>query len=194
MDTYMLKGRCEGDAFYALLDTCFEYGDRFSLRYEDELSLESVHPLEVELAPYLIKRLTVDQWFGYYNVPGCPRAPILTQCIFQAIPVTQKLLTEYCSDIFFTREREENRYKRPLFCYQDLCFFRKQQLLLGTISHKETAFIYPPNDNFLIDLLNAGRWVEADFPPQPQLKFELYDGCSITHINSRKSGQAKELD
>jgi len=180
LDAYMLKGRCESGAFHALLDTCFEYGDCFSLRYEDGLPLQP-HPLEAELAPYLIKRLTVKQWFGYYNVPGCPRAPILTQCIFQAIPVTQRLLVEYCGDIFFTREREENHYKRPLFCYRDLCFFRKQQLLLGTISHKERAFIYPPNEEFLIDLLNAGRWVEADF--SPPLRFELNSDCSIARTN-----------
>ena len=168
MEIYRLKGRCESDVFYALLDICFEYGDCFSLRYEDGLPQEKCHPLEMELSPYLIKRLTVDQWFGYYNVPGWPRVPILTQCIFQAIPETQRLLTKYCGDIFFVREREESRYKRPFFCCRDLCLFRKQQLLLGTISHKEMAFIYPPSDEFFIDLLNAGRWVEAE-NPLPQL-------------------------
>lgn len=168
MDAYKLKGKCKNDEFYALLYTCCEYGDCFSLCYSDGYLPEMIHPLETALKPYLIARQKVNQWFGYYNIPGYPAVPVLTQHIFLAIPEAVESLTKYCNDIYFTKEREDNLYKRPPFLYSDLCFFRNNNLLLGTVSHEKMAYIYPPNEEFLIDLLNAGQWVESSalFPQQ----------------------------
>ena len=170
MDAYKLKGKCENGEFYALLYTCCEYGDRFSLCCDNIFPPEVMHPLEKALEPYLIAHQKVNQWFGYYNVPGYPAVPELTQHIFLAVPEAVESLAKYCRDIYFTREREDNRYKKPAFLYSDLCFFRNNRLLLGTVSHKEMAYVYPPGDEFLIDLLNAGRWVKSSLPlPQQTL-------------------------
>ena len=169
MDVYKLKGNCENEEFRALLYTCCDYGDLFSLCYSDGFPPEMTHPLETALKPYLIAQQKVNQWFGYYNVPGCPAAPILTQHIFSAVPEAVDPIARYCKDIYFTKEREDNRYKRPPFLYSDLCFFRNSRLLLGTVSHEEMAYIYPPDEEFLVDLLNAGLWIRASSPPPQQL-------------------------
>ena len=71
MDVYKLKGNCENEEFRALLYTCCEYGNLFSLCYSDGFPPEMAHPLETALKPYLIAQQKVNQWFGYYNVPGC---------------------------------------------------------------------------------------------------------------------------
>lgn len=168
MDAYKLKGKCENEAFRALLYTCCEYGDRFSLCYSDGFPTEMTHPLEAALEPYLIARQKVNHWFGYYNVPGYPAVPILTQHIFPAVPEAVESVARYCKDIYFTKEREDSRYKSPPFLYSDLCFFRNGRLLLGTVSHEEMAYVYPPDEEFLIDLLNAGRWIKASSPPPRQ--------------------------
>ncbi len=164
MDVYMLTGRCEHGAFCALLDVCFEYGDSFSLRFDEYPYVqEGPHPLETRLAPYLVEVKNVDEWFGYYKTP-------VTQHIFHAIPETQKLLKTYCSSIYFTEEIDENLYRRPYFKYSDLCFFRGTDLLLGTVSHEHMAYIYTHNDELWIDLLNAGHWIGVDASVLPQFR------------------------
>ena len=166
MNIYMLSGHCENGAFHALMDICFEYSDYFTLGFDDNSFCSSNHySLEAELAPYLLCTQKVDLWYCY-----TPAFNVLH--VFKAIPETQKIIDKYCNSIYF--DEIDNQCGRQQFKYCDLCFFREDQLFLGTISHEHMAYIYSPFEDIWIDLLNAGHWIEPYYPSPSQLRLSNF--------------------
>lgn len=46
---------------------------------------------------------------------------------------------------------------------EDLCIFGEDKLIMGTVSHEMICNVYPPDDNFLTQLMSDyGYWTYSD--------------------------------
>lgn len=161
-----LSGGIRDRNFEVFLDICFEYSDAVSFSkinlsgYEEYKSVT-----ELMLEPHLIKWLRADKWYGYPRLNGS-----MTQFIYSADSETKKILLDCYSDIFLKDAAKWKRYK-PLWnvnkhaaLLEDMCFWNRGKMLLGTVSHEFICSTNDIGDDFSMRLLKIASWELSDKP------------------------------
>ena len=127
-----------------ILDLCFETCDYFSLSIV--FSGATDHDLQKELSPYVCGELVTKEWFVYSSTPP------LVVATYPIHPKTISIVKKYYSNIFICALNINHRLEQLL---QDLCFFKEDSLVLGTVSHELICHVYPPNQDFEKRILNS---------------------------------------
>ena len=107
--------------------------------------------------------LRADKWYGYTRLNGS-----MTQFIYSADSETKKILLDCYSDIFLKDAAKWKRYK-PLWnvnkhaaLLEDICFWNRGKMLLGTISHEFICSTNDIDEEFSMKLLKIASWELSD--------------------------------
>ncbi|MCI8386877.1 MAG: hypothetical protein HFE63_00220 [Clostridiales bacterium] len=148
---YYLEDYCDKfnkNAINDILNLCFDYCDCFSF------SIYAVPKCDVTLQealePYVKQKLTVTRWFCYHLFKNYP----LDVCTYELNDNTKKLLKEHYKYVFLPLHPGKPGYGLP--SVEDLCFFKNDKLIFGTVSHESICQAYPPDEEF------AKRFLEID--------------------------------
>ena len=137
-----------GQDFVDLISACFDCADVFSLSQNVWFNVEperSVHLLQ-RLSPYHLRYLETNHWFCYYTPEDRPRKVHL----FQITPETRSIVLSAFKKLFF----DDKAWEEP----EDICFFRNNRLILGSVSHEQMCYLY---DLDLWQLLRAKNFWEC---------------------------------
>lgn len=140
-----LEKELEFNSFQKLILECFKRADIFSLTQNDSLHQKVLG----ELAPFLIKEIKVQHWFCYYVPQGYEKNVFL----FRAALETRKIILSNYHSLFF---KDSEKWELP----EDLCFFKNNRLLLGTVTHEDICYAYPDTREFADFLKQIGNWRE----------------------------------
>lgn len=85
------------------------------------------------LAPYYIKTIHVNRWFCHC-VPNNYDVEVY---LFRFTPESKRILLAYYDSIFYV----DSVWSKP----EDLCFFNKNKLISGSVTHEKICFEYSEN-------------------------------------------------
>lgn len=146
-----------GDTFSDFLELCFRNADLFSLNraiwtdciFED---------LQKELEPFLVKEIYTLKWFGYdYSIAPSNDRRQLKVYLYHASTTAKNILLRYCSDVFL-RKLHAGVLQDSRQTLEDLCFFSKGKLFVGTVSHEYLLNVLPINKEFENFIMDSGEW------------------------------------
>ena len=109
-----------------------------------------------------VGKLYTCHWHCYYVLDK--QRPLVIS-IYKANEASKKIILKYSNNIYFTNY-ENSIDQTTGFVADDICFFHKDKLLLGTVSHAEICHIYPPSDEVLELFLENASWQEIDYLPE----------------------------
>lgn len=142
-------------AFASIMNLCLHKSKFFSLTYHSYPG--KTNELITELFKYRYRRIKTTQWFSYTRLPDNP----LEIFLYPSNSSTMAILKRYYTGFFL-----DNVYDKTLQWTQsleDLCFFGEDKLIMGTVSHEMICNVYPPDDNFLTQLMSDyGYWTYSD--------------------------------
>ena len=98
------------------------------------------------MSPYHLRDLETNHWFCYYTPEDRPRKVHL----FQITPETRSIVLSAFKKLFF----DDKAWEEP----EDICFFRNNRLILGSVSHEQMCYLY---DLDLWQLLRAKNFWEC---------------------------------
>lgn len=155
-----LSGGLSGDSFAKMIELCFSRATKFSLR---QSNLLPTYPsfIEEKLSPYVVGVYSVKQWFAWTGGEQEYR-----EIVYQAVPGTREIILSYFDDIFLINRKKIPKKKQEqigkTFLYpsflEDLCFFQKNSMFLGTLSHEYICAAKPPDDLFEKSLCALASW------------------------------------
>ncbi len=137
-----------------LYDLMFDYADAFSFtvgdywkNYAPEHLKRKANPLRESLKPHFVKKFHTWDWYGWV-------ASDLDIFVYRCCPEAKAVLFELWNTLF----NQKRRQRIPEF--EDLCFYRKGELLLGTVSHEYMCTVFPTvgGEVFTEELLTIGAW------------------------------------
>ena len=109
--------------------------------------------------------LRADKWYGYPRLNGS-----MSQFIYPADSETKKILLDCYSDIFLKDAAKWKRYK-PLWnvnkhaaLLEDICFWNRGKMLLGTVSHEFICSTNDIDEEFSMKLSGIASWELSDKP------------------------------
>ena len=143
----------EGRKFVKLMKYLFKKTDYFSLHRMKCSSVLQTKILE-RLEPYLLKKIDTTHWFHYY-VPTCN---LLNIQIYEANKKTKKIILNFYKNLF-AHNKDGNIVNVP----EDLCFFKNEKLVLGTVSHDRIASVFETVDISMEYIKTLGEWENAIF-------------------------------
>ena len=137
------------EAFGKLMDLCFAQADVFS--FGAALWTHATdRGLEKALRPFQIGRLRTDRWFCYAST-----APALEIRLYRAEPGAREAIQRHIRQLFLWDDDES-------FCsLEDLCFFRKDQLFFGTVTHERICYAHILTEEFGAALKALGGWEDG---------------------------------
>ena len=142
--------------FDLLLDSCFSNSDTFSLTLAG--CPGKITTLRDELKPYIQGKIITTRWFCY----GVSEKNPLHINLYQVNNTTKELMKEYYPWVFM----EDGLSVRHQWVQdvEDMCFFKSNKLILGTVSHECICLAFPPKDgNFASELQKIVRgWKAQD--------------------------------
>lgn len=155
-----------GEIFTRLINLCFRRSEYFSFSIHNMPNTDNT--LQHNLNSYIYYEIFTSHWFSYITLPENPMKII----VYHANRTTQTILEKYCHRLFlFDNECSSVSWIQNL---EDLCFFSKDKLILGTVSHEYICEVFPPDDAFKNDLLNIyAHWKETTDSTE-QIKLSSY--------------------
>ncbi len=146
-----------GNDFLAFLELCFQEAAYFS--FKKAIWTDATNTtVQKELEPYLIREIDTLNWFGY----DLSLAPIEYQkkmkiFLYKADRPANEVLGKYFCDIFLSY------YNNGILSdsnqtLEDLCFFTKEKIFVGTVSHENILEVFPTNREFEEKLKMFGQW------------------------------------
>lgn len=153
-----LFGGLSGNSFSSIIELCFSKATAFSLRQSNTLPTYPCF-IEERLSPYVLATYKVRQWFawtgGEYN-----------EILYKVTPQTMEIILLYFNDIFLhNRKKIPKKNKEQIgktFLYpsslEDLCFFRKNIMFFGTLSHEYICATKPLDEIFEKSLYILASW------------------------------------
>lgn len=139
--------------YHRLLDLCFEYSESFSLTRNHILSDEDngeEDSLVKALIKFEITSFHTRSWHGYYQPDK--QFPPFKIYIYKANGHTKETLKKYYDNLFMWNSKEDFDF------LHDLCFFKNNTLLLGTISHEDMCHFFPFDEGVQTQFLSLGKW------------------------------------
>lgn len=167
MLTYDLECQIiDGEIFYQLIDLCFRQSDYFSFSVHGMPNTDNT--LQNELSSYVYKETSTSHWFNYITLQENPMNII----VYHANSSTHAILKKYCHRLLlFDSECSSTSWNQTL---EDLCFFSKDNLILGTVSHEHICEVFPVDDAFKNELYDIyPHWKEASDSTE-QIKLNDY--------------------
>jgi len=168
-----LFGGIQKENFQAFLRICFSHSTCFTLSKVIPPGYELIpNAPEAQLAPYLIKTISPESWYGYGQI-----SENMVQCVYPANGESMQILCGSYEDIFLVRRKRLKKVPvdtvgwRPkrVSTLENLCFFSGEKMIVGTLSHEyicSTNFI---NEEFAGELMKVGNWRVEE---QPHLGIE----------------------
>lgn len=154
-----IDSRIEGETFQKMMDICFAKATSFSL--SKHVYPETTCNTETLLKPYIIKELTVNDWFGYAGMEKPFRV-----FLYEANETTKKIIKNHYTEIFvsklindYPRKGASGLELHDAIVLEDLCFFHKKKMFLGTISHESICVVNLFDKAFAQEVLPLTRWV-----------------------------------
>jgi hypothetical protein len=155
-----------GTHLSTLLSTCLAAADCISLQ-RGMWKNATDSTLEEALKPYLLEEFHTKQWFGYDLRNAPPEdAWEMNILIYSNPPEVKTILLSHITDIFLGYASQEPYMETSTL--EDICFLKKNKIILGTVSHELMAHAYPPDEQFKDSILGTGNWIEAQYD-DPQL-------------------------
>lgn len=177
---YMEPRDIRGKQFEEFLDLCFNYASYFSLsRAAWEFCVDK--NLERELEPFKVKTVKTLRWFCYdrripmrlwfrFYLRRSKR--IMKISVYQATSEAKAILLKHYSKLFLFAENCTHINSAPTL--EDLCFFTREKLFVGTVSHEYICYVYPPDETFEKELSRFGRWVYQEDSVNDQILLAEY--------------------
>lgn len=140
------------EALTAILELCFRESDCFSLTY---CGLPGhTNELITELFPHRCGKVNTSRWFCYITLADNP----IERFLYPASSDTMGILKKHYTGLFLDNVYDKSsEYKQSL---EDLCFFRENKLIMGTVSHEKMCSVYPTDEDFSSRLLQCfGHWM-----------------------------------
>ncbi len=161
-------GGIRGDAFREFLRICFSNADFFTLSKTVPRGYELVPNVpEAQLLPFLLKAAPVKAWYGYERI-----SITMIQNIYRTSDAARKVISDCYDDIFLTAKKRlkkvpidtVGRIPKQVSVLEDICFFSRERMLLGTVSHERFCSTNMLDEKFAGELLSVGAWKEAQEP------------------------------
>lgn len=161
-------GGVQGEAFHAFLHICFLRSTCFSVSKVIPPGYELVpNAPERLLAPYQIKVITPQSWYGYEQIHED-----MVQCVYPANQDTLQILSQFYQDVFLKNRKRLPKVpidtigKKPkrVGTLENLCFFSGHKMILGTLSHERICSTNLIDEDFARQLMGIGKWSDAVEP------------------------------
>ena len=153
----------EYDRFDAFFDLCFEVSDYFSFttrnfHNQDE---EDYKNFLQELQPFFVKKFETLHWFCYY----IQKNQSLEVNVFRSDNQAKSIIRKYFDNIFLHHCSQnvsfDGAVKKAM--PEDLCFYIKNMLFIGTVSHACICYMFPPNDEVKNRFERICKWEILDY-------------------------------
>ena len=146
----------EKNDYKNLINLCFNVCSFFSFtKYRGRLDKNDMiahKNLLDKLKNFYIKTIFAKHWFCYYTNEKAP----LEIYVFKADEEAKDIILNDSNNLFLRDNNtlNENLRKGP----EDICFFIENRLFLGTVSHEEICFAFPPSDDIYNKIMVTGDW------------------------------------
>lgn len=159
-------GGIQGDNFREFLNICFSHSNYFTLSKDVPNGYDLVpNSAEVALSPYLIKTVSTESWYGFEQI-----STNMVQNIYYSQEEPMQILFDNYDDIFLQSKRKlkkifvdtVGRKPKLVSTFENLCFFSKRAMLLGTVSHEYFCSTNEIDEKFANELLHVGAWEKTN--------------------------------
>lgn len=151
-------------AFIELMELCFSRSTLFSMT-RAKWKKSADRALENELKPFLDRSFKTCRWFCYQVMETAP----LEVSLYRATEESKAVLLKYFRELFLSRPTGNGEWEYGTQTQEDLCFFRGDELLLGTVTHEGICHVYPPDEAFESTLRRNHYWI----PEEDGERFDL---------------------
>lgn len=146
-----------GNKFLSFLELCFQEATYFSFQ-KAKWTNSTNTSAQKELEPYLLREIDTLKWFGYdYSLAPIEYRKKMKVYLYKADRQAKDILGKYFSDIFLRYYNNGilSDYNQTL---EDLCFFTKEKIFVGTVSHENILEVFPTSNEFEKNLKMFGEW------------------------------------
>lgn len=157
--TLVLESNLEGEKYRQLINVCFNLSTYFSLTKRDYHIRNSVYKkFSNDVASSYMDTILTWNWFAYHFYGSEP----LEVCLYHANNQMKNVILRNFDNLYQLQVSMNGRSRNVKNLPEDLCFFRGDKLLLGTVSHASICFVYPPNEEIANQFKTLGDWEEVD--------------------------------
>jgi len=157
MEVLELKanGNIEGKHFNDFIDLCFEISNYFSFTIRNFHDQEEKYKKFLqELQAYFYKKIKTVHWFCY----GVKKHQPLEIYIYKANNEAKSVIKKYYDNLFLEDAINKNLRNMP----EDLCFYYKNKVVIGTVSHEYICWLFSPNEQIKKRFQKICSWKELD--------------------------------
>lgn len=165
-----LRSNICGEQYNQLIDICFDLSTHFSFTKRSFHKEDGLYKKFIEdLTPSYKRTLLTSHWFCYYVSQSTP----LEIQLFSTDNNMREIIKNYFDNLF-QREWNANEVTGNIKNLpEDLCFFTDSKLLLGTVSHEEICYVYPPTKEIANQFIKLGNWEEKSYIPEEHIHIEV---------------------
>lgn len=165
-----LKSNISGESFNQLLDLCFDLSTYFSFTKRSLNRQDKVYKKFLEdLTPSYIHTLFTSHWFCYYVPQSIP----LEVNLFSTDNNMKKIIKKNLDNLFQQERGIDGTWGNIKNLPEDICFFTGNKLLLGTVSHEDICYVYPPTKEIADQFIELGNWEEAIYLPDEHICIKI---------------------
>lgn len=168
--TLVLDSNLEGEKYRQLINACFDLSTYFSLTKRDYHIRNSVYMKFLsDIAPSYIDTILTWNWFAYHLYSPEP----LEVCLYHANNEMKNVILRYFDNLYQLENSMNGKSRNVKNLPEDLCFFKGNKLLLGTVSHASICFAYPPTEEITSQFQEIGNWEEDGSFAKDQICIEI---------------------
>lgn len=165
-----LKNNIEGEKYRQLINICFDLSTYFSFTKPTFYTKDKIYKKFLyDLNTYYNQTFFTSHWFCYY----VPESTPLEVYLFNADNDIKHVLMKYFDNLFQQERSLDGTWGNVKNLPQDLCFFMGNKLLLGTVSHENICYVYPPTKEIANQFLQLGNWTDENYFPKEQILLEI---------------------
>lgn len=152
----------EEEKHISLLNICFKNSDYFSLTInyddKDDIKIDKLRECIKEMEQWKLSDFETHHWHCFYVTLRKP----LNIFVFKSNKNTQQIILKYFHNIFLGSLHSG-----------DICFFYRNEIILGTVSHEHICNLYPTTQKMLEEFLEWGDWQETEFLFEEFIKLQV---------------------
>nr|WP_294492423.1 hypothetical protein [uncultured Anaerosporobacter sp.] len=165
-----LRSNICGERYNQLIDTCFDLSTHFSFTKRSFHKEDEVYKKFMEdLTPSYRLTLFASHWFCYYVSRSTP----LEIYVFSTDNNMKQIIKGYFDNLFQQERNLDGTWGNIKNLPEDLCFFTGNKLLLGTVSHEDICYVYPPTKEIASQFIKLGNWEEKNYLPDEHIHIEI---------------------
>lgn len=162
----------ENDNFSRLLDLCFKYSSYFSFTKNGYESIANgiTHINFIrDMSPFYIKTIQTQHWHCFY----VPQENTLEVYLYKANEQAKAIIQNYFDNIFLRYRNSNGTLEDVKDTPEDLCFFLDNKLLIGTVSHEDICYVYPPTKQVSEEFKKIGKWQEIEYLQEEHISIQI---------------------